>query len=427
LASVEIELHIYEQQGRYLADLRLGQGEAVPPTLLAVRAPLALDPAMLGPAEIDMAEYGRLLSAQFFTQTITNGWNRARAFADGAQLPLRVRLRLDRQARALHALAWETLRDPEQGVALARSTNTLLSRALDAQSLAPLAPPPAGQLRAIALVANPNDLAAYDLAPVDVERETARIGNALAPIPLLATPRPATAQNLFAALQSEPELVYIVCHGSQVDGMSYLWLEHSDGSSQRMAGDGLAEAIGGLRRPPLLVILAACYGQGNSSYDPNALLGLGPLLAQAGVPAVIAMRGTVPVALVEQLMPVLFERLRLHGSIDRALAEARMRLDPALPWWMPVLTMRAPGGMLWSTATAAEPAPAAKRSPVEQRRIERRKAHLEEELQLLDAKLAHLRRALAIETDAAQRFRYEQLIAEERKAIEAVEQELATL
>jgi hypothetical protein len=89
--------------------------------------------------------------------------------------------------------------------------------------------------------------------------------------------------------------------------------------------------------------------------------------------------------------------------------------------------MSVPDGQLWSAAAPAEPAPTVERSPVERRRIERRKAALNEELQLRDAKLAYLRKDLALQTDAARRFQLEQQIADERRAIETVEQELEQL
>jgi hypothetical protein len=49
----------------------------------------------------------------FADPRLREGVGRARAAAAGAGAPLRVRLRLDAGAPALHALAWETLQDPE--------------------------------------------------------------------------------------------------------------------------------------------------------------------------------------------------------------------------------------------------------------------------------------------------------------------------
>jgi hypothetical protein len=183
-----------------------------------------------------------------------------------------------------------------------------------------------------------------------------------------------------------------------------------------------------MMRRPLLVVLAVCASAGDAQGE-GALISLGALLARAGVPAVIAMQGNAPLALVEQLMPALFKRLVAHGQIDRALSEARLGLDSSLPWWMPALMLRVADGRLWRDV--AQPievqATASTLTPSRRRRLERRRDDLDSEITLRGQKLAHLRKARAIEAGAAQQFQLDAQIGEEQKAITALEEELAQI
>jgi hypothetical protein len=69
------------------------------------------------------------------------------------------------------------------------------------------------------------------------------------------------------------------------------------------------------------------------------LAALGPRLAQAGIPAVIAMQGNVTMRTVGTFMPLFFKELQVDGQIDRAMAVARGAVRDWEDWWMPVLFM----------------------------------------------------------------------------------------
>ena len=71
--------------------------------------------------------------------------------------------------------------------------------------------------------------------------------------------------------------------------------------------------------------------------DEGVLAALGPRLAQAGIPAVIAMQGNVTMRTVGTFMPVFFRELQVDGRIDRAVAVARGAVRDWDDWWMPVL------------------------------------------------------------------------------------------
>lgn len=78
-----------------------------------------------------------------------------------------------------------------------------------------------------------------------------------------------------------------------------------------------------------------------------SLFALGPQLAAAGVPAVIAFQGKVQMATVDRLIPVLLHELVAGtGIIDQCLAAARGALSGD-EWWQAVLWLGTRDGRLW--------------------------------------------------------------------------------
>ncbi|MGT2490914.1 CHAT domain-containing protein [Cupriavidus basilensis] len=76
-------------------------------------------------------------------------------------------------------------------------------------------------------------------------------------------------------------------------------------------------------------------------------MALGPLLAQAGAPAVLAMQGNVSVATMDAFMPVFFTELRDHGDVDRAAGIARAAVGQQPDWWMPAVFTRLDSGRIF--------------------------------------------------------------------------------
>src|SRR5207253_1390745 len=100
------------------------------------------------------------------------------------------------------------------------------------------------------------------------------------------------------ALREEPDILYLVCHGGMVDGEPQLLLEDDAGKTAPASGDDLVEAFKGLRNLPRLVVLISCQSGGDAAAPPGSpgadravLAAVGPRLAEAGVPAVLAMQG----------------------------------------------------------------------------------------------------------------------------------------
>ena len=104
-------------------------------------------------------------------------------------------------------------------------------------------------------------------------------------------------------------------------------------------------ALSELTTRPRLLVLASCESAGASAGD--ALAALGPRLAEAGIPAVLAMQGKISVETVAQFMPVFFHELQRDGQIDRALAVARGAVRKRYDHWMPALFMRLKSGRIW--------------------------------------------------------------------------------
>jgi len=307
----------------------------------------------------DDAAYGRLLSRSLFAiGDVRQVFDKARAVAEAQELPLRLRLFIGPGAAALHQLRWETLRDPDNDVPLLMSERVVFSRYLSSMDWRPVGVRPKTPLRALIMVANPSDLTAYQpdgrsLAPIDVAAELERAKTGLGPIQTveLASAGSATLETLVTHLRDGYDILFLVCHGFLAQDEPQLLLETEAGTVDRVSGTVVVDRLRELQKPPRLVVLSACQSAGSGddlrSDDQGELAALGPRLAEAGVPAVLAVQGNVAMRTVAGFMPVFFKELRRDGRIDRAMAAARgaVRLRP--DWWAPVLFMRLKSGRIW--------------------------------------------------------------------------------
>ena len=352
-AELEIGLH-RRDAGSYSVDFRFSQPESETDVRLAqgqsTQVTFELD--QLQDLVFDADAYGKKLTQDFFADpTVKNAFSQARTSAQSLDYPLRLRLLIGPSAPELHSLRWETLRDPQDDTPLCTNENLLFSRYLSSLDWRPVRLRPQGKLNALAAIANPSDLADYNLAPVDMEGELSRAKGALGEIPLTPLPgedgsQHATLDNLVANLREvEYDILYLVCHGALVKEEPWLWLEDDQGKVARTSGQELVTRLKELTQRPRLVVLASCQSAGKSAGD--ALAALGPSLAEAGIPAVIAMQGNISMQTVAEFMPVFFEELQRDGQIDRALAVARGAVRHRPDFWMPALFMRLKSGRIW--------------------------------------------------------------------------------
>jgi CHAT domain/SIR2-like domain len=317
----------------------------------------------------DPAAYGEHLSKFLFADpALQTAFAQARSAAQALQVPLRLRLFIGPSAPELHSLRWETLRDPQDGSVLLMSEHLLFSRYLSSFDWRSVRLRPQVELSALVLIANPTDVSSYQsggqpLAPLDVGGELARARASLGNIRVeaLASGGSGSLHNLSMALHQGYDILYLVCHGALIQGEPWLWLENETGATHRVAGMELVARLRELQQCPRLVVLASCQSASSGAEartgDGGALAALGPRLAEAGVPAVVAMQGNITMQTVAQFMPVFFQELQRDGLIDRAMAVARGVVRGQPDWWMPVLFMRLKSGRIWYVPGFAEERP----------------------------------------------------------------------
>jgi hypothetical protein len=360
-ADLEIGLHRYDDI-HYMVDLRFSHPQSDADIRLLQSSTPALatfDSEALREAQLDATAYGKLLSEHLFAEpSVQQGFAQAFASAQSLDMALRVRLFIGPGAPELQSIRWETLTHPGQDTSLITGENICFSRYLGSTDWRPVKLRPKGDLRVLVVIANPSNVSEYapggdTLAPVDVdgELERARQGLGNMPITTLATPGSATLANIATALRDEYDILYLVAHGAIIRSKPYLWLEDDEGAAAVTPGKELITRIKELQQRPRLIVLASCQsagsGQEMQSNDGGALAGLGPRLAEAGIPALLAMQGNIRMKTVEQFMPCFFSELQRDGQIDRALAVARREVAQEPDWWMPVLFMRLKSGRIW--------------------------------------------------------------------------------
>jgi hypothetical protein len=175
----------------------------------------------------------------------------------------------------------------------------------------------------------------------------------LKPIPVtaLASPGAATLTSILERMRDRCDILYLVCHGAVIDGEPKLWLETPDGAADVVTGSQLVTGLRQLQEQPRLVVLVSCQSAGASPNDRiddrGALVALGPRLASAGIPAVLAMRSDVTMQTVAEFMPAFFAELRRSGEVDQAVAVARSAVSERPDAWMPVLFTRLRSGRIW--------------------------------------------------------------------------------
>ena len=301
---VELEIGLQRMGDDIRVELRFDRSDSEA-DVAPIAGPAALDLNALRAASSDRKTYGKLLGEGLFADhRIRSGFEKGCAMAATLEYPLRVRLSIDQKASDLHSLAWEALADPATGALLATREQLLLSRFISSEDWRPVHLRARAELRALVAVANPTNVTSFapggqPLAPVDVTGETQRATAGLQNIPVtaLAVPGTATLNNIVSKLREGYDIFHLVCHGAFIDGKPLLYLEDENGKVAVVAGSEFATQLSELKQRPRLVVLASCQSAGTGaearSADEGVLAALGPRLAEAGIPAVIAMQGNV--------------------------------------------------------------------------------------------------------------------------------------
>jgi formylglycine-generating enzyme required for sulfatase activity len=342
-------------------DFRFWRPGSAAPIALGPAVPIsfAIDTGVLRPLLNDATAYGQQLSAFLFSAPGNKeAFAQARTISATLALPLQLRLFIHPSAPLeLHAIRWETLLDPAgSGLPLSVSENLLFSRLLLSDNPQPFIPPQRQRLRALVMIANPTNLT-QSLVALDVPAELQKARDGLAGMDLLefVSAGQATLENLMDGLRQGIDVLYLVAHGGlhKQQQKTFVLLEKPDGRAQPVFTQELVNRLGEL---PLLALLVSCLSAGNDD-DPltNPMVALGPGLALKGVPAVIAMQGSVSFPTMAEFLPAFFKELQRDGQIDRALAVARGRVFERSDWWMPVLFSRLRDNRLLQPPQAARP------------------------------------------------------------------------
>lgn len=374
-ADLELGLHRFDA-GQYTvemrftlpgsdADIRMGQGTPVR---------ISLDLDGLRELLLTPVEYAEALTAAVFAPTdLQVAFGEALASAQAQDIPLRLRLMIGASAPELHAIRWELLRNPKTKASLATDEMILFSRYLASADWRPVKLKSKGEFNALVVVANPSDLASYKLAVIDEVGELERARDGLEDIQTICLPdgpQRATLNTIFETLQSRPiDVLYLVCHGFIANGQPILCLENAEGKTERVNGADFATRLRELQNRPRLAVLISCQSAGKGTGD--ALTAIGPRLAEAGIPAVLAMQDNLPMEAARQFLPAFFRALHKDGQIDRALSLSRGLIRQREDYWIPVLFMRLKSGRLWYTPGFGDARKGAEKLPALIRNIRR--------------------------------------------------------
>lgn len=296
--------------------------------------------------QFDPDAYGTLLTKALFTAEVKNWFGRFRTASQTQNAILRVRLTIEPSAPELHALRWETMRDPDVADApLFMGEQTIASRFLaSGTDWRPIRVRAKSKLKALAAIANPGSSEEGPLEAIDFAAEKAfveeTLGNGVE-LDVLGDGGPLALNDLAAKLRDGYDILYLICHGIlDKQGEPYICLE--EGAKTR--GVDLVQRVRELDQRPRLIVLASCQSAGKRGV---ALSGLGPRLAEAGVPAVIAMQGSVGMGTAAAFMKRFFLELLRDGQADRAMSIARGEVRKQEDYWMPALFLRLKTGRIW--------------------------------------------------------------------------------
>jgi len=361
----DLEIGLHRQEVGYTVELRFSQPGSDADIRPVQDARAQFDLELLRASASDPAAYGRSLTDSLFADArLKTAFAQALASAQSVNALLRLRVFIGSSAPELHNLRWEMLQDPASYATLSTNERIVFSRYLSSLDWQPVYLQAKGELRALVVVANPANLSSFApggqaLAPVDVaaelERARSSFGDTLAAVTVLASGEPPfntpTLNNIITHLRDGYDILYWVCHGALIKGEPRLWMEDESGNVAIVGGSELVTRLGELQSHVTLAVFASCQsaGQGNevSSRDAGALAALGPRLAEAGIPAVVAMQGNITLHTVTAFMPAFFKELERDGLVDRAMAAARGAVRGASDCYLPVLFMRLRSGRIW--------------------------------------------------------------------------------
>jgi len=324
-------------------------GEAVYPIEISLNRALEFERGYLAVAAVagwqsnaaDRVGSGQALFQLLLgNDTIRNAWSQVK----GMYPRRRVRLRVDFAAPELNAIPWELMvengvsqgQDGVQTKQLAAAADTPFLRYQADQH--PLAPPLIERpIRILVAIANPDNLADYGLAPVDVPQELAILEAAMQGLDVsLHLVENCTIQALEAELRQGYHILHFVGHGAYNEDRKEAVIYMADADKKVHLVSAHFEASLIARQYAIdehsantlrLVCMVSCQ---SATRDPgDAFRGFAPKLVAAGVPAVIAMQDLISMTSAQRFTATFYRRLLAHGLVDLACNEARSALQAA--------------------------------------------------------------------------------------------------
>lgn len=354
-ASLEIYLCQIDSSDDYTIELSHSVASSgLKPDVLP-RFKIQFDYEQLLEAMVDIEKYGMMLWDILFSHAqLREYFLFARRNAQSADIPLRVGLRLSSDDERLHALAWESLRNPENGDILFADERFIFSRWVErVDDRTPLVLRALDKLHTIIAIASPQDLHDYNLKPVEFSADAEWIDElrAVSRVTLISqrhSKKTASLSNIIMEADYDSAILCLVCHGKIEDGKSFLFLENEDGNTERVLAEEFVRLLNGRSRRPSLVLLLSCSSAGTVLGD--GLIAAGPTLARTGIPAVIAIQGQLPMNVANRALQNFFRKLLKHNAdVDLAVAAARAAILNEPNWWSIILFSIIRDGKIWKT------------------------------------------------------------------------------